>query len=107
MDTFVNHILELLQPLGTIYAKRMFGGVGIFKDKSMFALISANTLYLKADVKNRQRFEEMNLERFSYIRSGKRTYLSYYQAPTDALEDSAIMLQWAMQSIDAAARNIK
>lgn len=104
-DEFVNYVLELLQPLGPVYAKRMFGGHGIFMDGLMFALVVAQELYLKADALNKDRFEAIGLEKFKYTRSGKATYLSYYQAPDDALEDSDLLIIWAQSSVDAALRS--
>ena len=46
---FVEHLLELLAGFGTTQARRMFGGVGIFRDDLMFGLVSGDVLYLKAD----------------------------------------------------------
>jgi DNA transformation protein and related proteins len=43
---FVDFVLESLQPLRGVSARRMFGGHGIYKDGLMFALIADDTLYL-------------------------------------------------------------
>ena len=48
-NEFVSHVLDLMQSLGRVRARRMFGGYGIFIDGLMFALIADETLYLKAD----------------------------------------------------------
>lgn len=71
----------------------------------MFGLISQQMLYLKADSVNSGTFEQAGLERFCYRRSGKPTYLSYYQAPIDALENGELLIEWAKRSIDAALRH--
>jgi len=101
---FTNYIVDLMQSIGPVYAKRMFGGYGLFLDGLMFALINDDLLYLKADAKNKVNFIKHNLGAFSYIKKGKVCSLSYFQSPEDALEDSDIMHSWAEASYNAALR---
>ncbi|MDE0286250.1 MAG: TfoX/Sxy family protein [Gammaproteobacteria bacterium] len=101
---FISYLVELLAPFGNVRAKRMFGGYGIFKDELMFGLVADETFYLKADGVNRTDFEARGLERFVYYKKGKPMYLSYYQAPEEALDNSEDMLAWAEKSFAAAVR---
>lgn len=101
---FTNYILDLMQSIGAVYAKRMFGGYGIFLDDLMFALINNGLLYLKADIKNKDNFIKNDLTAFSYMKKGRKCKLSYFQAPEDALEASEMMHSWAQSSYDAALR---
>ena len=103
-NEFVSHVLELLEPLGPLRARRMFGGHGIYLDGMMFALVSKNTLYLKADEHSRGEFEVAGLECFQYWKQGKICRISYYAAPEDALEDAALLADWARRAVDAAMR---
>ncbi len=50
---FIAYLLELLEPLGSVKAKAMFGGFGIYRDDLMFGLVSKDTFYLKVDVFHR------------------------------------------------------
>ena len=54
---FVEFVLESLQPLGGLSARRMFGGWGIYKDGVMFALIAHDQLYLRVDDGTRAAYE--------------------------------------------------
>ena len=101
---FISYLVELLAPFGNVRAKRMFGGYGIFKDELMFGLVADETFYLKADDVDRTDFEARGLERFVYYKKGKPMYLSYYQAPEEALDNSGDMLAWAEKSFAAAIR---
>ena len=87
-NEFVSYVVELMQSLGPVCAKGMFGGHGVFLENLMFALVSKNTLYLKADKETINEFKEKNLEVFTYNKKGKKFIMSYYQAPEDALENS-------------------
>ena len=100
----VDLALELFEPLGGVTARRMFGGWGFHHQGMMFALIAADTLYLKADAVNRPAFEAVGMPPFHYEARGRQIVLPYRQAPPEALEDAALMLPWARGAVDAALR---
>ena len=101
---FAAYVVDLMQPVGPVYSKRMFGGFGVFLEGLMFGLISDNVLYLKADAENRNEFEEQDLAPLTYNKQGKDMKLSYYQAPEEALEDGEVMTDWAGRAYAAALR---
>lgn len=101
---FVSHVVDLLQSLGPVTARRMFGGHGLFLDGLMFALIANNELYFKADDENRGQFTGQGLQPFNYNKQGKVMSLSYYQAPEEALEDTQVMNSWGNLGFASALR---
>ncbi|HHJ19832.1 MAG TPA: TfoX family protein [Gammaproteobacteria bacterium] len=101
---FVNYVVDLMQLMGPVTARRMFGGHGLFLEGLMFALIADSTLYLKVDDLIGGDFEDRGLEPFSYEKKGKTFKMSYYQAPEEALEEGEEMHQWANLSYGAALR---
>lgn len=103
-DDFVDYVMELLGPFGTAVSRRMFGGHGVYLDGLMFALVSGDVLYLKADAMNRVEFEQAGCEMFSYTRKGKRAKLGFFRAPADAMESPDLMLPWARSAYAAALR---
>ena len=103
-EDFVEYVMELFGPFGTVGARRMFGGHGVYLDGLMFALVSDETLYLKADDMNRIEFDQAGCEIFSYARNGKRATISFYRAPADAMESPELMLPWARSAYAAALR---
>lgn len=103
-NEFVNHLLDLLEPLGPVSARRMFGGHGIYLDRTMFALVADDTLFLKVDDESREEFVAAGLEPFRYARRGKSYQMSYHAAPEDALEDAEQLRHWARKAVDAAMR---
>lgn len=46
---FVSYAVDLMQSIGPVCAKSMFGGHGIFLETLMFGLVADGTLYFKAD----------------------------------------------------------
>ncbi len=103
-NEFVSHVLDLLEPLGPVSARLMFGGYGIYLDRVMFALVANDTLYLKVDEESRGEFEAAGLEPFRYTKKGKTYQMSYHAAPEDALEDAELLRDWARKAVDAAMR---
>lgn len=101
---FVSYVVDLMQSIGPVRAKGMFGGHGIFLDDLMFGLVADGMLYLKADKVIIHEFEEKELEAFVYGRQGKVFKMSYYRAPEEALEDVEEMIVWANKAYGAALR---
>ena len=101
---FVTFVVDLMQPMGPVRAKGMFGGHGIFLDDLMFGLVAESTLFLKADKETEQDFKDRGLEPFKYEKKGKEFKMSYYQAPEEALEDGEEMSAWAKKAYSTAQR---
>jgi DNA transformation protein len=99
------HALELLSSLGDVRARRMFGGVGLFLDGRMLALIAGEVLHLKADAQVQPAFAAAGCRPFSYgTKNGERVLTSYWSAPDEAMESPAQMRPWALLALDSALR---
>ncbi|MBU0729416.1 MAG: TfoX/Sxy family protein [Proteobacteria bacterium] len=101
---FVSYLVELMQSIGPVRAKGMFGGHGIFLKGLMFGLVADSVLYLKADTETENEFKTRGLEPFTYHQKGKELKMAYYQAPEEALEDSEEMNSWATRAYNTALR---
>lgn len=110
-NEFVEYILELLQGVGEVNARAMFGGYGLYlinlknQENIMFALVADDVLYFKTDNGNISDFNSRNLQAFSYERNGKQFSMSYNEAPGEVLDDPDEMTHWAIQAIAAARRS--
>lgn len=100
----VDHCLELLAPLGTVRARRMFGGQGLYCDDLFFALIAGERLYLKTDAQSQSHFVTAGCEPFAFTARGKTTVTSYWSVPAEAMESPQLMQPWARQALAAALR---
>lgn len=90
--------------LGTLKAKRMFGGHGLYLDDVMFGLLSDETLYFKADAGNQAVFDARDMPPFIYTRQGKPVTLSFRAPPAEAFDDPADLLALARLGVEAAWR---
>jgi DNA transformation protein len=99
---FVAHCVELLQPLGSVRTKRMFGGFGLYVDEIFIAIIAFERLYLKVDGQSRPAFDAEGCEPFVYDGKNGSVSVGYWTAPADALDSPALMLPWARRALQAA-----
>jgi len=99
------HVMELLAPLGSIDAKRFFGGVGIRQETVLFAMIMDETLYFRVDAESRPRYEAAGSQPFTYeTKTGSRSIEGFFTAPEDLFDEPADMRDWARGAIAAALR---
>jgi DNA transformation protein len=94
-------VLEQLQVVGTVTARTMFGGVGLYRDGVFFGLVDDDTTYLKVDDENRPDYEALGMEPF---RPPGEVSKNYYQLPADVLEDRELLRVWVEKAVAAARR---
>ena len=104
MSQFVDHIHELLAPIGRVRIRAMFGGYGVYLEDLMFALIADDELYLKVDAESVERFREAGSEPFVFKSRGKAVTMSYFSAPAEVFDDPDSTRLWAERALDAAHR---
>lgn len=96
---------ELFEPVGRVGFRRMFGGLGIFRDGLMFGLVAGETLHFKADERDRAAFEAEGSAPFGYdTKDGRRTLTSYWQVPERLFDEPDEFRGWALRAVDAALR---
>jgi len=100
---FENFVHDMLEPMGPVAIRRMFGGAGVFLRGTMFALIADDVLYLKADAGNRDAFETLGCDPFVYqAGQGRVAEMSYYEMPPHLFDDPDELVEWARESLQIA-----
>ena len=106
-DEFVAYVVEQLSGWGEVSVRRMFGGAGLYREGTMFAVIAEDVAYLKVDDSNREDFVRAGSAPFEpYPDKIRTTIRTYYEIPADVLEDPGELAQWAERSW-LVARNRK
>jgi len=101
---FRDYLEDLFAPVGGVTQRRMFGGLGIFRDGLMIALVDDEVLYFKADETTVPQFETEGSEPFVYQSKGKAVALSYWRAPDFLFDDAEAFRDWALAAHEAALR---
>lgn len=103
-EGFIEFLRELLEPLGRVGMRRMFGGHGVYIDALFIAIVIEGRLYLKVDEETRAPFEAAGSAPFVYQGKDKPVEMSYWSAPEEALDSPEQMRPWARMAIAAARR---
>jgi|APFre7841882724_1041349.scaffolds.fasta_scaffold20583_2 DNA transformation protein len=101
---FVEFVAGQMAFFDGLRIRPMFGGYGIYQDDCMFALISDDRLYFKADATTRAKFEARDLGPFSYAARGKSVTLQYFEAPPDVFEEQEAMRTWVRMAYETALK---
>lgn len=105
-NPYIAYLLELLSPLGTASARRMFGGWGIYVDGAMVGLAADDMFYLKTDEQTYSVFEAAGSAPFVFESKAKAKTIStsYWSAPEQAMDAPEAMRPWAQLALQAALR---
>jgi DNA transformation protein len=99
--SYREYVADQLASLPGLVVKRMFGGVGLWHQNAMFAVIDDDTLYFRVDDETRPDFVKRGMPALRPVRN--KVSQNYFALPSDVLEDSEELLIWANKAIRAAA----
>jgi DNA transformation protein and related proteins len=98
-DEFVEYVVDQLAGWGDVSVRRMFGGAGLYRQGVMFAVIADDRAYLKVDDSTRDAFLQAGSAPFEpYPDKIKTTIRTYYEIPTEVLENPDELATWARRS---------
>lgn len=101
-DSYLELVLDQLSEFGNVDTKKMFGGVGLFRDGLMFGKIGGDTFRLKVDESNKDDFEKKGMK--PYYSEKKKKGMPYWEVPSDVFEDKTELAKWANKSFAAAQK---
>lgn len=84
-------------------ARYTFGGVGIYLDRVVFALIANDVLYFKVDDSNRGDYEAAGMTPFKPYPT-RNTTMPYYEVPVSVLEDIDQLTVWGRKACAIRSR---
>ena len=103
-EDYLEFVRDQLSGTDGVAMRKMFGGVGIYRDGVIFGLIAYDTLYFKADDGNRPDYEALGMGPF--VPFGEGSYaMSYYEVPAEVLEDRDELSLWATRAVEASLRS--
>ena len=95
-DSDIEFVKELFQPLGALTHRKMMGGLTIYFEGQVFAILDGEgTLYLKAKGDFAAILAAGGARKFD---AGGKT-MGYWTLPEAALDDPAAASDWARQAL--------
>ncbi|MGI9550270.1 MAG: TfoX/Sxy family protein [Aurantibacter sp.] len=104
-EDFLNYVTDQLSEFPEVEIKKMFGGIGLFRNGLMFGMIGSDIFRLKVDEHNQKDYEVRGMK--PYFSGKKKKGMPYWEVPADVLENKALLSEWAAKSYEAALRNKK
>ncbi|MDH3442905.1 MAG: TfoX/Sxy family protein [Deltaproteobacteria bacterium] len=101
-ETFKDFVLDQLQGLDDVEARRMFGGFGLYQDETFFGIVHKGRLYFKIDETTVGEYQKRKMKPFRP--NPKQTLKSYYQVPADVIEDVDQLSAWARAAVRCQPR---
>jgi DNA transformation protein len=103
MSGFGDFVCELLEGLGPVRIRRMFGGAGVYAGDVMLGLIDSDVLYLKTDEALRAELADEGSVSWVYRgRDRVEEQTSYWSLPETALDDPDEAVAWARKALAVA-----
>lgn len=101
IDGLTLHVQDLLRSWRPVLARRMFGGIGLFVDGLMFAIIIDEVLYLKETLDDSGESDFVK-EYFQYETKNGINRLYYYRVPESALDNADYLVELSNKSLKSA-----
>lgn len=102
-DSFKDFVLDQLQELQDIEARRMFGGFGLYQEETFFGIAHKGRLYFKIDDSIVGEYRKRNMKPFRP--NARQTLKTYYQVPAEILEDVDRLCEWAKKAVSCRKNN--
>ena len=96
-ESFRDFILDQLQEIEGVEARRMFGGFGLYQDETFFGILHNGRLYFKIDQASVGEYRKRRMKPFRP--NARQTLKSYYQVPVEIVEDADRLAEWAQRAI--------
>jgi DNA transformation protein len=103
-DEFAELVLDQLARFGTVEARPMFGGFGLYGRGPIFGIIHRRRLYFRVSDATRPEYEARGTAPFRpYAGQAMPTY---HEVPLEILEDAVALVAWA-RAAEAAPRDTR
>ena len=103
-ESFKDLVLDQLQELEGVEARRMFGGFGLYRDEIFFGIVHRERLYFKTDDSTVRAYRKHKMKPFRP--NAKQTLKSYYRVPVEILENTEQLCEWAAKAIGCQTRRL-
>ncbi len=92
---------DLFAPLGVITSRKMMGGLTLYADGQIFAILDGQgTVFLRAKGDLAKALSDAGARQFSSVdKAGKTSSMGYWTLPEAALDDPDLACDWARKAL--------
>lgn len=102
MPSLLEYFLyDILGEIPHLSAKKMFGGYGLYVEKTIFGIYADNGIFLKVSPEIIEEMKKKKSHPFSYARNGKVISMKhYFLVPEAIIDNSALLKKWGIRAIE-------
>ena len=100
-DPFAEDIDDRLAALDGYRRRAMFGGHGLFQDKTFFGIVYRQRLYFRTTPATRAKYAAEGMGPLRY--DAVHTMWNYYEVPATIFSEDDRLCEWAAEAIAARA----
>jgi DNA transformation protein len=101
-SSLASYVAEQLAPLGRISSRAIFGGVGVFIDERLLAIVMGEKLYLHTDKSNLDDYVARGMPQFKPYPNAFDLTTDHHEVPQDVVNDAEQLRVWGERALNAA-----
>lgn len=96
------HFIQYVNKFGTFQKRSMFGGTGLFREDAMFALLSADKIFIRGGDQLDKEFSALGCEKYRHVKKQTTATVNYYDITGLFVEENERLDDLVKQSIDCS-----
>jgi len=101
-SSLASYVAEQLAPLGRISSRAIFGGVGVFIDDRLLAIVMGEKLYLHTDKSNLDDYVARGMPQFKPYPNAFDLTTDHHEVPQEVIDDAEQLKVWGERALNAA-----
>ncbi|WP_129775002.1 TfoX/Sxy family protein [Peristeroidobacter soli] len=106
-SSLASYVAEQLAPLGRISSRAIFGGVGVFIDDRLLAIVMGEKLYLHTDKSNLDDYVARGMPQFKPYPNAFDLTTDHHEVPQDVVNDAELLKIWGGRALNAAIESAR
>jgi DNA transformation protein len=106
-SSLASYVAEQLAPLGRISSRAIFGGVGVFIDDRLLAIVMGEKLYLHTDKSNLDDYVARGMQQFKPYPNAFDLTTDHHEVPADIVNDAEQLKIWGERALNAAIESAR
>lgn len=106
-SSLANYVAEQLAPLGRISSRAIFGGVGVFIDERLLAIVMGEKLYLHTDKSNLDDYVARGMQQFKPYPNAFDLTTDHHEVPPEIVNDAEQLRIWGQRALTAAIESAR
>ncbi|HEY0939301.1 MAG TPA: TfoX/Sxy family protein [Steroidobacter sp.] len=106
-SSLASYVAEQLAPLGRISSRAIFGGVGVFIDERLLAIVMGEKLYLHTDKSNLDDYVGRGMQQFKPYPNAFDLTTDHHEVPPEIVNDAEQLRIWGQRALTAAIESAR